>query len=87
MAKSPPALLIVLLLLGLGCSHRLSGKPTGDRSPLPAPRFIVGQDLDAIRGYIGSGCCPEPDALTACIGLYELLNAESNYGGLGIDTA
>lgn len=47
--------------------------------------FIVGQDLDAIRGYLGSGCCPRPDGLTAYVSLYNLLAESAGYGGAGID--
>lgn len=84
MKRSAALYPVLLLVTGFGCARGIVENPAGDAT-LPAPRFIVGQDLDAIRGYLGSDCCPEPDALTAYIGLYELLNAGSNYGGLGID--
>jgi hypothetical protein len=47
--------------------------------------YIVGQDLDALRGYYKSKCCAVPDGTTAYLSLYNLLNANANYGGLGVD--
>ena len=55
---------------------------TGDDARL----LIIGQDLDAIRGYMASGCCADPDALTAYLDFYDLLK-EDDFGGLGIDAA
>ena len=49
--------------------------------------FIVGQDLDAIRGYLDSACCPKPDGLTAYLSFYDLLSPERGYGGIGLDPA
>lgn len=46
--------------------------------------LIIGQDLDAIRGYMRSGCCAEPDSLTAYLDFYDLLTP-GDFGGLGID--
>ena len=45
--------------------------------------FIVGQDLDAIRGYLDSACCPRPDGLTAYVSFYNLLSEAGGYGGSG----
>ena len=50
-----------------------------------APVFIVGQDLDSIRGYLGSGCCPRPDGLTAYLSLRNLRAEAAGYGGIGVD--
>ena len=47
--------------------------------------FIVGQDLDAIRGYTSSGCCVPADGTTAYLDFYDLLDADAEFGGLGID--
>ncbi|MEO1339104.1 MAG: hypothetical protein AAFV29_25900, partial [Myxococcota bacterium] len=49
--------------------------------------FIVGQDLDAVRGYSSSGCCPRPAGSTTYIGLYNVLSADAEYGGLGVTTS
>ncbi|MXY55598.1 MAG: hypothetical protein F4029_08030 [Gammaproteobacteria bacterium] len=49
------------------------------------PVFIVGQDLDAIRGYLESGCCPRPDALTAYLSFFNLRAEAAGYGGIGFD--
>ena len=48
------------------------------------PVFIVGQDLDSIRGYLGSGCCPRPDGLTAYLSLRNLTSEVHGYGGIGV---
>ena len=48
-------------------------------------RIFVGQDLDSIRGYRASACCPAADGLTAYLGLYNLRSPENGFGGLGID--
>ena len=47
-------------------------------------RLIVGQDLDAIRGYMASDCCPRPDGLTAYIDFYDIFTPD-DFGGLGLD--
>ena len=52
-----------------------------------APVFIVGQDLDAIRGYLDGACCPKPDGLTAYLSFYDLLSPDRGYGGIGLDPA
>ena len=66
------AMLATLLLAGCG------GEP-------PAGKLlIIGQDLGAIRGYMASGCCPQPDGLTAYVDFYDILK-EGDFGGLGID--
>ena len=73
----------IFLFSALGCS-------TADDDAVPAsvdqpPVFIIGQDLDAIRGYFASDCCPTPDGLTAYVGLYNVLSEEGLYGGTGLD--
>lgn len=52
--------------------------------PGPDKLLIIGQDLDAIRGYMGSDCCPRPDGLTAYLDFYDVLKTD-DFGGLGID--
>jgi len=47
--------------------------------------FFIGQDLGAIRDYIGAECCIEPDGTTAYVNLYGVLDPKQGYGGLGID--
>lgn len=49
--------------------------------------YLIGQDLDAIRGYIASGCCARPDGATAYLTFYKLLDPSANFGGLGVDAA
>ena len=50
------------------------------------PRLVfIGQDLDALRGYQASRCCAAADGTTAYVDLYDVLSAEENYGGLGVD--
>lgn len=53
--------------------------PTGDRTLL-----IVGQDLDSLLHY-RRDCneCPAPGGVTAYLGFYDLLSADSQFGGLG----
>lgn len=46
--------------------------------------YFIGQDLDAIRGYMGSECCVRPDGTTAYLSLYGLRNGPQ-FGGLGYD--
>jgi hypothetical protein len=48
--------------------------------------LILGQDLDSVAGYV-AGCerCPAPGGVTMYLGFYRLLDAASNYGGLGED--
>ena len=50
------------------------------------PRLLfIGQDLDSIRGYLASGCCPAPDGLTAYLSLYNLRSKADGFGGLGLN--
>ncbi len=71
-----PRPLLTAACLVLGAYAAASDQP---------PLFIVGQDLASIRGYLGAGCCPAPDGTTAYVSLYDLLNPDANFGGLGID--
>jgi len=73
----PAAALLVACILS-SCQAAETG--------LEQPRFlIIGQDLDAIRGYMGSDCCPTPDGLTAYIDFYDILTPK-DFGGLGLNT-
>ena len=47
--------------------------------------LIIGQDLDGIRAYTQSGCCPPPAGVTAYLNFYALLSADSDFGDIGID--
>lgn len=77
---------ILALLTGVAACGE---NPGPEASPQPAAAIaekllIIGQDLDAIRGYMGSDCCPRPDGLTAYVDFYDILK-EDDFGGLGID--
>ena len=86
-------LVFALAAIIAACSSGPSGDP--DDTPVPsaagspdpgAPRlFIIGQDLDAIRGYVASDCCIEPDGTTAYVDFYDIRSADAGYGGLGIN--
>ena len=47
--------------------------------------YIVGQDLDGLRGYYKSACCIAPNGTTAYLSLYSLLDRRKNFGGLGVN--
>ena len=70
--------LAAFALLLAGCAQ-----PEADVGESPV--FIIGQDLDSIRGYLASGCCPAPDGLTAYLSFYDLLSDARGYGGIGLD--
>ncbi len=65
--------------------------PTTDSVQRPADTeqrdnlFFIGQDLGAIREYVGSDCCIAADGATAYIGLYNVLSEELDFGGIGLD--
>ena len=52
--------------------------------PIPDRVYIIGQDLDALRGYYASECCIRADGTTAYLSLYRLRD-DSDFGGLGYD--
>ena len=74
------------LLLAAGCGAADTGATGDTDGPQPTAEklLIIGQDLSAIRGYMGSDCCLEPDGLTAYLDFYDLLKP-GDFGGLGID--
>lgn len=47
--------------------------------------FIIGQDLDGIRGYLSEDSLPAPDGVTQYVMFFELTNPDMVYGGLGLD--
>ena len=73
-------LLTFTTALSAGCAHAV----TSPQAARPVNIYVVGQDLDAIRGYYDSGCCEAPDGTTAYVTLYNVLDTEDNYGGLGV---
>ncbi|MEO0424637.1 MAG: glycosyl hydrolase [Pseudomonadota bacterium] len=81
---------LVLALAPQGCGEVAEDPltpPSREEASAPSPtshQLIIGQDLDAIRGYLASDCCPAPDGLTAYLDLYNLL-APGTFGGLGMD--
>lgn len=75
------ALLATAALLQSGCAHSANTADIQSRENI----YLIGQDLDAIRGYYDSKCCEAPDGTTAYLTLYNLLDAKLNYGGLGVD--
>ncbi len=65
----------------MACSRVSQARPAQHSKNI----YLVGQDLDALRGYYKSACCQAPDGTTAYLTLYNLLDADLNYGGLGVD--
>lgn len=47
--------------------------------------FFIGQDLDSVRDYYGSDCCPQADGTTTYLDFYALSNPGAAFGGLGMD--
>lgn len=89
-------------MFSLGSGWPITGKIAGaalvaaalsacaDIQAIPGQRerlYFIGQDLGAIRGYNESQCCLDADGGTAYLGFFSLLNADANYGGLGVDEA
>lgn len=77
------ALLIAFAAAG-GCARTDAGDRAAES---PERLFILGQDLDSVRGYVGSGCCPAPDGITTYMTLYNLLSEAADFGGIGLDAA
>ena len=84
--------LTCLFLLATACGAGNDKSPRPDAGAAQTAQvanerlLIVGQDLGAIRGYMHSGCCPQPDGLTAYVDFYDILKPD-DFGGLGIDTS
>jgi len=90
MNKKHRLIVAACFCLGLvGCGEQ---PQPGGADTLPSPTasiepdklLIIGQDLGAIRGYMASDCCPQPDGLTAYLDFYDLLK-DGDFGGLGLD--
>lgn len=61
---------------------RVDLTPQEIHQPLPEYSFIIGQDLDSLRGFYRSDCCATPDGSTAYLSIYRLLDG-ADFGGLG----
>ena len=79
--------LSIAVLLSAGACD--TGRPQFEQANADSlePLYIVGQDLGAIRGYVASGCCVEPDGTTAYVDFYEVLDESGDFGGLGINAS
>ncbi len=70
-------------------------KPSPTRAPaVRAAKFlppdgrrlmIIGQDLESVQGYVGSGQFPVPAGITTYFSIYHLRNPAKEYGGMGLD--
>lgn len=78
------AMAAALVACGSESPGDTAGLPSVPAATEPAKLLVIGQDLDAIRGYMASDCCLTPDGLTAYLDFYDLLK-EGDFGGLGID--
>lgn len=69
-----------------GCATIIDDLDVVDEAYAAAPEkvFIIGQDLDALRGYYASNCCVQADGTTAYLSLYRLRDP-SDFGGIGYD--
>lgn len=67
-----------------GCEAQPTSSEARPAELQPDFRVIVGQDLDALRGYHGSGLFPKPDGVTVYLSLMNLLNEDADFGGLGV---
>ena len=76
---------LLTVVLWAACSGADDAAPGAGSSAPPSRLFIIGQDLGAIRGYVASDCCVRPDGTTAYVDFYDVLSAEADFGGLGID--
>lgn len=72
------------VLFGLAVAWLLAGCLSADAGGSER-LFIIGQDLDSVRDYYASGCCPQADGTTAYLDFYDLTSAEGGFGGLGMD--
>ena len=79
--------IIALAALSIsGCATIISesAPPSSDFIDAPERTYIIGQDLDALRGYHASNCCIQADGTTAYLSLYRLRDP-SDFGGIGYD--
>ena len=47
--------------------------------------FFIGQDLGAIRGYVGADCCVAAQGTTTYIAIHNVLDEASGFGGIGLN--
>lgn len=69
--------------IAMGLASCQAQPPAPDNGVEPF-RLIVGQDLTALRGYHAADL-PAPHGVTVYLSLMNLLNADADYGGLGVD--
>lgn len=77
-------LTLSLILSGCATAKDDAAPRIASQNTMAEKVYIVGQDLDALRGYISSDCCLWPDGTTAYLSLYGLREAP-DFGGLGYD--
>lgn len=73
-----------LFMSACATSDRAESPAVPAYEALPDRVFLIGQDLDAVRGYVGSECCIVADGATTYMSLYRLRSAP-DFGGLGYD--
>ncbi len=78
------SLFLASCLVACATTSDILGTKSHAHIPVPDKIYFIGQDLDAIRGYFGSGCCVSPDGTTAYLSLYRL-RSETDFGGIGYD--
>ena len=78
------ALIAVLPIIGCATISANSCAIRVAYAVAPEKVFIIGQDLDALRGYYASNCCVKADGTTAYLSLYRLRDP-SDFGGIGYD--
>ena len=91
MSRSLTGIISLIVFFCAACSTNSTDVASADIAQTKATEsdarkniYIVGQDLDALRGYFSSKCCVHPDGTTAYIGLYNVFSEEEAYGGLGL---
>ncbi len=79
----------VLALVSFACAQDQTNAGFSDAKAALSDEnlFFIGQDLGAIREYVGSDCCTAADGATAYVGLYNVLSEELAFGGMGLDAA
>lgn len=78
------AFLAATVLTACATTIEPSSVSESDHISTPDRIFLIGQDLQAIRGYHASGCCIPADGTTAYLSLYDL-RTSPGFGGLGRD--
>ncbi len=67
------------------CSPQVEVPEVQDVAQADNDILILGQDLDAYRGYVEGGVGPAPDGITQYLKFFNLLNGERAFGGLGLN--